>query len=168
MPRFTPLRFVLPGLLLMLSIALACGGDEPSERVAAPAVEPEAGSDEAAILDVLEHVVRAFTVEDWDASLERCDPSLRTMTAEQAEQIIEVTYGGAGVADLNFRNVTFKVFDDGTALTSSDVYRLDELVFENVQQSWHAGEGKWYSDTFCQLAGNVFSGGARSPKFRSS
>lgn len=125
--------------------------------VVIPAVEPAAGSDEAAILEVFDRVVRAVNVEDWEATVETCDPGRAHMTAAQAELIINIDYlrSHDSLAGLNFRNVTVRIFDDRTALTESDEYELDRPVYsEPVQHSWHAVDGVWYSDTFCSMTGS--------------
>ena len=133
--------------------------DGPSTQlsVVIPAVEPAAGSDEAAILEVFDRVVRAVNVEDWEATVETCDPGRAHMTAAQAELIINIDYlrSHDSLAGVNFRNVTVRIFDDRTALTESDEYELDQPVYSDpVQHSWHAVDGIWYSDTFCSVTGS--------------
>ena len=174
---------------LAITVAAACGSDDPTPAVAptiqptttpaptsapaptptpetvletvapvVPAVEPEAGSDEAAILDVLDRVVRAARVGDIDSILENCDPTTTKLTPEGIDRMIGQIFfrdflkeKGKDFAGFNYRNVAVRVFDDGTAITSSDQYTFDELDFEGIQGSYHSRDGNWYPDSFCHI-----------------
>lgn len=151
--------------------AVACGSDDPAPAAAptavpaqtatpdalpdvvVAAVEPEAGSDEAAILELFERVVRTINTEDWDAYVGNCNPTRPVMSASQVEFFFADNPMTARVelAGLNYRNVTFRVFDDGTAITKGDEYSFEEPTID-VQYSWAKVDGQWYFSSNCGTA----------------
>ena len=107
-----------------------------------PAEAAETGSDEAAIIDLLDHVVGAMNQEDWGSTLDVCNPDWKSMTADDAKMLNTFFYEGrVDLPGLNYRNVTVKAYKDDTAFTKSDEYEFDELLSEGIQHSWHFAEG---------------------------
>lgn len=161
--------------------AVACGSDDPAPAAAptaapeptsapaptatpepevvivdipiVPAVEPEAGSDEAAILDLFERVVRTINLEDWDGFVGNCNPARPVMSVSQAKFMGDNIFSfRVELAGLNYRNVTVRLFDDGTAITTGDEYSFDEPTVE-VIYSWAKVDGQWYFSSNCTTAG---------------
>jgi hypothetical protein len=59
-----------------------------------PAIEPESGSAEVAILDSVERVVRAINLDDWAGLLANCDPRLASpLSPTGVEQIWDSSVG---------------------------------------------------------------------------
>lgn len=177
--QLTPIRTLIVGSLLTLSIASACGGDAapeaaptatsvatataapvatPTEDVVAeiapapvvPAVEPEAGSDEATILDGLDQVARAMRTEDWVSYLEVCNPTRSIFTLAQIEFLADNIFNTSGnMAGTNYRDVTVQIYGEDTAKTESNLYEYDTVIFENYSHSWSKVDGNWYSNSNC-------------------
>ncbi len=121
-----------------------------------PATEPVAGSEEEAVFDLFNRAVSAINVEDWDTFVEICNPNRNHFTPTQAEFVIGQGFSGShdDLSTLNFRDVTVQLYDDGTAITESYVYRDDELVYSNPNQTtWHSEDGIWYGSNYCSAIG---------------
>ncbi|MCH8230601.1 MAG: hypothetical protein IIA53_09760 [Chloroflexi bacterium] len=125
---------------------------KPSFEPIVPAVEPEAGSDEAAVLEVFRSVISAMNAEDWVSYVENCNSELgrrSVKSAEEAESVFELAGQRIELASYNRRNVTVRLFDDGTAITTSDEYRYNDLISEGLTDSWEYADERWYAITLC-------------------
>ncbi|MCH8911144.1 MAG: hypothetical protein IH867_10455 [Chloroflexi bacterium] len=125
---------------------------EPVGDLVVPVVEPDVGSDEAAILEVLERQIRALNIEDWVGFLDTCDPRLaKPVTPEKAAFIWDtnvVPFIPTG--SLSRRNVGVRLFDDGTANVTSDAYSYGALAFADFSDVWVERDGEWYmTGIFC-------------------
>lgn len=127
---------------------------EPAAGLIIPAVEPEPGSDEAAIFDVLERVTRALRTDDLDSYLALCNPSRSVYTISQLEFVLDNVFSQFGdLAGLNHRDVTVRIFKDDTALTESIMYEFDDVFFESFSYSFNKIDGIWYANSNCTGVG---------------
>ena len=115
-----------------------------------PAVEPEPGSDEAAIFEVLAVATMAMRSEDYALYRSACNPAKKTLTLEQVEFVFDSVFSQYGdLAGYNQRDVTVRIFKDDTALTESIFYEFDNVLFSSFQYSFIKVDGEWYVDSFC-------------------
>ncbi|MCH7970771.1 MAG: hypothetical protein IH960_06985 [Chloroflexi bacterium] len=127
---------------------------EPAAGLIIPVVEPEPGSDEAAIFDVFERVTRALRTDDLDSYLALCNPARKAMTIPQLEFIFDNLFSQYGdLTGLNHRDVTVRVFKDDTALTESIMYSFDDIFFESFSYSFNKIDGTWYANSNCTAGG---------------
>ena len=122
-----------------------------------PIVEPEIGSDEAAILEVFERQVLAFNQRDPGAFIKTCDPRLAKVNVHAAIERLWSTYlePSAPGQSYNRRFVEVKVFKGEFANVSSKPYSYDEPFFSqelsgSFTDSWVKVDGEWYiSNVMC-------------------
>lgn len=118
--------------------------------VVVPAVEPVPGSEEAAILDVLDSVGRAMRTQDWNLYLEACNPTRAMFKLPQITFLGEERFNQSGlIAGTSYRDVTVRLYGEDTAITESNLYEYDNLLFENYSHSWTKLDGNWYSNSNC-------------------
>ena len=119
-----------------------------------PVVEPEPGSDEAAIFDVFERVTRALRTGDLDSYLALCNPSGSVYKISQLEFVLDNVFSQFGdLTGLNHRDVTVRIFKDDTALTESIMYEFDDVFFESFSYSFNKIDGIWYANSNCSGVG---------------
>ena len=126
-----------------------------------PAVEPEAGSDEAAILEVFERQVRALNLRDWETFIDTCDPRLAKINdVETVESLSETfVFAYAPAPSYNRRNVEIKVFNGSAANVAAEWYSYDEpVLFDGATavttESWVKVDGDWYVSNVMCHSGN--------------
>ena len=127
------------------------GALTPVDPLVIPVVEPEPGSDEAAILNSLSNVALAVATKDWDLFVKTCNPNRRMKNGAQAELLVDfyIAQGRADLSGLNYRDVAVQIFEDGSAVTMAAEYLHDEVGTEQVQFSWFNSDGNWYLNTNC-------------------
>lgn len=121
------------------------------------AVEPAAGSDEAAILEAFRIEIRAINLEDWDGFTTICDPRLAIPWTPLQ---VKIAYAQnvallAPAATYNRRNAKIQLNGDGTATVTSDTYSDDSLVVADVVESWIEVDGGWYFNEYFCHGGNT-------------
>jgi hypothetical protein len=122
-----------------------------SAKAVHPAIEPEPGSDEAAIIESYEEIVRAIRTRDYAAYVEACAPTSRRLSIEQTEFVFRSIWDEfLDVAGMTQREVTIRLFDDGTALTEAVMYEYDDLFLERLSYGFTKIDGEWYATTNCQ------------------
>ena len=138
------------------SVDVELNGSLTLHDMVVPVIEPESGSPESKILSVFRRGVEALNAEDWDAYLATCDPRLaKPFTPDQVEftwVTNVVPFAPAGTA--NYRNATFRVFDDGTAMSEADGYSNDTPWFEDLSEAFALVDGKWFSNSIFCHGGN--------------
>ena len=113
--------------------------------------EPESGSDEEAILNVLERVTLSIRSEDTTEYVESCNPSRAKLSEAQVEFVFESVFSQLGeLAGINHRDVTVRTFKDDTAITESVMYEYDDVLMSRYQYSFSKVDGNWYADTNCK------------------
>ena len=122
----------------------------PVAEPVVPAVEPEPGSDEAAVLKVLENVTMSYRNEDFALFQSLCNPSNAVLRLDQVEFLFESVFSPFGdLAGINHRDVTVRLFKDDTAITESIMYEFDDVLFSSYSYSFSKVDGNWYLDSFC-------------------
>lgn len=123
----------------------------PVGKPVVPVVEPEPGSDEAAVLKVLETVTTSLRNNDFALYRSICNPSKSVMTLAQVEFTFVNFFGQYGdLAGINHRDVTVRIFDDDTATTESVMYEFDDVLFSSFSYTYSEVDGKWYADSNCK------------------
>ena len=157
-------------VMLCATFALvACGGDDepalvptsapttvPTEVAVIPATEPAPGSDQEALLLLLERSVEAERAGDWQAIRDMCNPELREkITVDQVRQLTENppgSYSGRTAAppydpeNTSFRNVEVKLYGEDTAVLAFDMWQHDTEVSKAHSVTYTKTDGKWYRD----------------------
>ena len=122
----------------------------PAEAVV-PEIEPEPGSDEEAILGVLERVTLAIRSENTGEYVESCNPTRSRLTEAQTKFVFESVFTPFGeLAGITHRDVTVRTFKDDTAITESVMYVYDDVLMSRFQYSFTKVDGNWYADTNCK------------------
>ena len=122
----------------------------PAQAVV-PMTEPEPGSDEEAILNVLERVTLSIRSEDTTEYVESCNPSRAKLSEAQVEFVFESVFSQLGeLAGINHRDVTVRTFKDDTAITESVMYEYNDVLMSRYQYSFSKVDGNWYADTNCK------------------
>jgi hypothetical protein len=122
----------------------------PAEAVV-PKVQPESGSDEEAILEVFDRVIRSIRAEDTYAYVEACNPTRPRLSEAQTKFVFESVFAPYGeLTGITHRDVTIRTFDDDTALTESIMYDYDQVLFSRFAYGFSKVEGNWYADSNCR------------------
>ncbi len=136
------------GLLLKRPVASSADAGQPDTSATPRPAAARLPGDE-----FVGRVVRTINTEDWDAYVGNCNPTRPVMSATQAEFMGENIFTTrVELAGLNYRNVTVRLFDDGTAITTGDEYSFEEPTVE-VVYSWVKVDGQWYFSSNCNTAG---------------
>lgn len=115
-----------------------------------PKVEPEAGSDEAAIIEVFTRVALALRAGDTAGYLEACNPNRKQMTPAQMEFTFDNVYRQYGdLPGVTMKDVTIRLFKDDTATIESIMYSYDDVMFERFSYSFAKVDGAWYAESNC-------------------
>ena len=121
-----------------------------------PKVEPEAGSDEAAIIEVFTRVALALRAEDIAGYLEACNPNRKRMTPAQMEFTFDNVYRPFGdLPGVTIKDVTIRLFKDDTATIESIMYSYDDVMFERFSYSFAKVDGAWYAESNCGSYGET-------------
>lgn len=126
----------------------------PPEIAVTPKEQPEAGSDEEEVLNVLEKQVRALNNSDWNGFSELCHPKFLNPPKEAVIKHMWEELGGdfgyfiSGftTAGYNARNVEVTIHGDAVAVAKFEMYNYDDFVSDNISRSWGKYEGVWYQD----------------------
>ncbi|MDP6665845.1 MAG: hypothetical protein QF357_00435 [Dehalococcoidia bacterium] len=129
----------------------------PPAAPVVPAIAPEAGSDEAQILAVLEKQVNAVHEADYVAFQETCTPTGGILpTIARLKTTYEDNQGWEGISPIfavrfspqgyNVRNVEVKLLREPFASADIDVFDYDEYK-GSVLRSYEKVDGQWYSET---------------------
>jgi hypothetical protein len=122
-----------------------------------PAVEYEAGSDEAQILAVLELQVRSVNNRDYASFAKTCTPNAKSVqTIDQIKFVFEERFGGAprsgnSVTILftpegyNVRNAEAKLLRAPFGQATIIVYNFDDRQGEALR-TFEKVDGQWYSE----------------------
>lgn len=123
-----------------------------------PAVDYEAGSDEAQILAVLELQVRSVNNRDYASFAKTCTPNAkRAQTVDQIKFVFEERQGGAPRSGndrsilftpegYNVRNAEAKLLRAPFGQATIIVYNFDDRQGEALR-TFEKVDGKWYSET---------------------
>lgn len=126
----------------------------PPEVAVTPKEQPVPGSEEEAVLNVLERQVRSLNNSDWDGFMELCNPKfLNPPTPKEVKYIWEELGGDFGffipgftTEGYNARNVVIKFPSESIAVTNYEMWDYDELVTIEVSRAWEKIDGVWYQD----------------------
>ena len=126
----------------------------PPEIAVIPKEQPELGSDEEAVLNMLERQVRALNNSDWNGFSELCHPKFLNPPSEAVIKHMWEELGGDfgyfipgfTTAGYNARNVEATLHSERVAVTKFEMYNYDDFVSENISRSWGKYEGVWYQD----------------------
>jgi hypothetical protein len=121
-------------------------------------VEPEEGSDEAAILKVVRAQVLAYNLDNPVDFLKGCDPRLAKPNGPEDVVRLWSTFTApfAPERSFNVRILGIRFFDDDTALVESDLYSYDEQILGTIAESWVTVDGGWYlSNVFCHNGNSI-------------
>lgn len=122
-----------------------------SAQAVVPRIVPDPGSDEEAILEVLDRVARAIRAENTSEYVEACNPTRPRLTEAQTKFVFESVFASFGeLAGITHRDVTVRTFKDNTAITESVMYDYDNVLMSRFQYSFTKVDGNWYADTNCK------------------
>ena len=117
-----------------------------------PEVEPEPGSDEAAIIEAYERTIQAIRARDFVAYVDACATSKRRISVDQTEFVFNSIWDEyLNVAGMTQREVTVRTFKDDTAFTESVMYEFDEVFVERFSYGFSKLDGVCYATTNCQV-----------------
>lgn len=127
-----------------------------------PLEEPEPGSDEAMIYEVMTTRLKALNLQDYQGVLDTCDPRLAKPNTPEKLEILWETFAipYAPAMTFNRKNASIRFLKDGSGIMESDLYTYDERLFPSqesnaVMDSWYKVDGKWYiSNVWCH-SGNL-------------